>query len=132
MNQLVEKLITNIICTFFILYTQELNWVQNNSILLDSIVNLKKKKNQHRTFHLKKITATSTIIVSSHESSKNFITWTRPASTTIISDNHVSCKRKGLPSWRIFFISRKYLLRQDMSSLSINRLFLFRYLCYLK
>jgi hypothetical protein len=44
MNQLVEKLITNIICTFFILYTQELNWVQNNSILLDSIVNLKKKK----------------------------------------------------------------------------------------
>jgi hypothetical protein len=45
MNQRVEKLITNIICTtFFILYTQELNWVQNNSILLDSIVNLKKKK----------------------------------------------------------------------------------------
>jgi hypothetical protein len=45
MNQLVEKLITNIICTtFFILYTQELNWVQNNSILLDSIVNLKKSK----------------------------------------------------------------------------------------
>jgi hypothetical protein len=45
MNKLVEKLITNIICTtFFILYIQELNWVQNNSILLDSIVNLKKKK----------------------------------------------------------------------------------------
>jgi hypothetical protein len=47
MNQLVEKLITNIIRTtffIFILYTQELNWVQNNSILLDSIVNLKKKK----------------------------------------------------------------------------------------
>jgi hypothetical protein len=45
MNQLVEKLITNIICTtFFILYTQELNWVQNNSILLDSIVNLNKNK----------------------------------------------------------------------------------------
>jgi hypothetical protein len=45
MNQLVEKLITNIIRTFFIfiLYT-ELNWVQNNSILLDSIVNLKKIK----------------------------------------------------------------------------------------
>jgi hypothetical protein len=44
MYQLVEKLITNIICTtFFILYTQELNWVQNNSILLDSIVNIKKK-----------------------------------------------------------------------------------------
>jgi hypothetical protein len=41
MNKLAEKLITNIICTFFIsiLYTQELNWVQNNSILLDSIVN---------------------------------------------------------------------------------------------
>jgi hypothetical protein len=35
MNQLVEKLITNIIRTtffIFILYTQELNWVQNNSI----------------------------------------------------------------------------------------------------
>jgi hypothetical protein len=30
MNKLVEKLITNIICTFFIFYTQELNWVQNN------------------------------------------------------------------------------------------------------
>jgi hypothetical protein len=47
MNKLVEKLITNIICiTFFIfiLYIQELNWVQNNSILLDSIVNLKKNK----------------------------------------------------------------------------------------
>jgi hypothetical protein len=45
MNQLVQKLITNIICTtFFILYTQELNWVQNNLILLDSIVNLKKNK----------------------------------------------------------------------------------------
>jgi hypothetical protein len=134
MNQLVEKLITNIICTtFFILYTQELNWVQNNSILLDSILNLK-KKNKIITPHFspKKITVTSTIIVSSHESGKNFITWTRPASTTIISNNHVSCKRKGLPSWRIFFISRKYLLRQDMSSLSINRLFLFRYLCYLK
>jgi hypothetical protein len=43
MNKLVEKLITNIICTFFILYIQELNWVQNNSILLDAIVNLKKK-----------------------------------------------------------------------------------------
>jgi hypothetical protein len=132
MNKLVEKLITNIICTFFIFifYTQELNWVQNNSILLDSIVNL--KKNQHRTFHLKKITVTSTKIDSSHESGKNFITWTWPASTTIIYNNHVSCKRKGLPSWRIFFISRKYLLRQVMSSLSINRLFLFRYLCYLK
>jgi hypothetical protein len=40
-----------------ILYIQELNWVQNNSILLDSIVNLKKKlkqNNHHRTFHLKK------------------------------------------------------------------------------
>jgi hypothetical protein len=38
MNKLVEKLITNIICTtffIFILYMQELNWVQNNSILLD-------------------------------------------------------------------------------------------------
>jgi hypothetical protein len=49
MNKLVEKLITNIICTtffIFILYIQELNWVQNNSILLDSIVNLKKKKNK--------------------------------------------------------------------------------------
>jgi hypothetical protein len=113
MNQLVEKLITNIIRTtffIFILYTQELNWVQNNSILLDSIVNFKKIKqnNQHRTFHLKKIKVTSTIIVSSHESGKNFITWTWPASTTIISNNHISCKRKGLPSWRISFISRKY------------------------
>jgi hypothetical protein len=41
-----------------ILYIQELNWVQNNSILFDSIVNLKKKKlkqnNHQRTFHLKK------------------------------------------------------------------------------
>jgi hypothetical protein len=47
MNKLVEKLITNIICTtFFILYIQELNWVQNNSILLDAIVNLKKKQNK--------------------------------------------------------------------------------------
>jgi hypothetical protein len=47
MNKLVDKLITNIICTtffIFILYTQELNWVQNNSLLLDSIVNLKKIK----------------------------------------------------------------------------------------
>jgi hypothetical protein len=35
MNKLVEKVITNIICTFFIfiLYIHELNWVQNNSIL---------------------------------------------------------------------------------------------------
>jgi hypothetical protein len=50
MNKLVEKLITNIICTtffIFILYIQELNWVQNNSILLDSIVNLKKKNNHN-------------------------------------------------------------------------------------
>jgi hypothetical protein len=58
MNKLVEKLITNIICTtffIFILYIQEFNWVQNNSILLDSIVNLKKKikeNNHQRTFHL--------------------------------------------------------------------------------
>jgi hypothetical protein len=45
MNKLVEKVITNIICTtFFILYIHELNWVQNNSILLDSIVNLNKNK----------------------------------------------------------------------------------------
>jgi hypothetical protein len=47
MNKLVKKLVTNIICTqffIFILYIQELNWVQNNSILLDSIVNLKKNK----------------------------------------------------------------------------------------
>jgi hypothetical protein len=46
MNKLVENLITNIICTTFfiyILYIQEFNWVQNNSILLDSIVNLKNK-----------------------------------------------------------------------------------------
>jgi hypothetical protein len=44
MNKLVENLITNIICTtFFILYIQEFHWVQNNSILLDSIVNLKNK-----------------------------------------------------------------------------------------
>jgi hypothetical protein len=50
MNKLVEKLITNIICTtFFILYIQELNWVQNNSILLDSIVNLKKKKKKKKS-----------------------------------------------------------------------------------
>jgi hypothetical protein len=54
-----------------------------------------KKKNHHRTFHLKKITVTSTKIDSSHESGKNFITWTWPASTTIIYNNHVSCKRKG-------------------------------------
>jgi hypothetical protein len=71
-----------------------------------------KQNNQHRTFQLKKITVTSTKIDSSHESGKNFITWTWPASTTIIYNNHVSCKRKGLPSWRIFFISHKYLLRQ--------------------
>jgi hypothetical protein len=52
MNKLVEKLITNIICTtFFILYIQELNWVQNNSILLDSIVNFKKKKKKKSTAH---------------------------------------------------------------------------------
>jgi hypothetical protein len=47
MNKLVEKVITNIICTTFficILYIHELNWVQNNSILLDSIVNLNKNK----------------------------------------------------------------------------------------
>jgi hypothetical protein len=81
-----------------ILYIQELNWVQNNSILFDSIVNLKKKKlkqnNHHRTFHLKK-KVTSTKIDSSYEIGKNFITWTWPASTTIIYNNHVSCKRKG-------------------------------------
>jgi hypothetical protein len=45
--------------------------------------------------HIKKITVTSTKIDSSHESGKNFITWTWPASTTIIYNNHVSCKRKG-------------------------------------
>jgi hypothetical protein len=48
-----------------------------------------------RTFHLKIITVTSTKIDSSHESGKNVITWTWPASTTIIYNNHVSCKRKG-------------------------------------
>jgi hypothetical protein len=57
-----------------ILYIQELNWVQNNSILFDSIVNLKKKKlkqnNHHRTFHLKK-KVTSTKIDSSYEIGKN-------------------------------------------------------------
>jgi hypothetical protein len=45
--------------------------------------------------HIQKITVTSTKIDSSHESGKNFITWTWPASTTIIYNNHVSCKRKG-------------------------------------
>jgi hypothetical protein len=45
MNKLVEKLITNIICTFFIFYTQELNWVQNN---------LKKKKQSTPHFSPKK------------------------------------------------------------------------------
>jgi hypothetical protein len=35
------KLITNIICTFFIFYTQELNWVQNK----------KKKKTKQSTPH---------------------------------------------------------------------------------
>jgi hypothetical protein len=47
MNKLVEKVITNIICTTFfilILYIHELNWVPNKSILLDSIVNLNKNK----------------------------------------------------------------------------------------
>jgi hypothetical protein len=47
MNKLVEKVITNIVCTtffIFILYIHELNWVQNNSLLLDSIVNLNKNK----------------------------------------------------------------------------------------
>jgi hypothetical protein len=42
MNKLVEKLITNIICTFFIFYTQELNWVQSN---------LKKNKTKQLTPH---------------------------------------------------------------------------------
>jgi hypothetical protein len=57
--------------------------VQNNSIILDLIVNLKKnKQNSHRTFHLKE-TMTATKIDSSHESGKNFITWAWPASTTI-------------------------------------------------
>jgi hypothetical protein len=42
MNKLVEKLITNIICTFFIFYTQELNWVQNNK---------KKNKTKQSTPH---------------------------------------------------------------------------------
>jgi hypothetical protein len=87
MNKLVEKLITNIIRTFFIFYTQELNWVQNN---LKKI----KQNNQHRTFHLKKITVTSTKIDSSHESGKNFITWTWPASTTIIYNNHYLAREK--------------------------------------
>jgi hypothetical protein len=69
MNKLVEKVITNIICTtffIFILYIHELNWVQNNSILLDSIVNLNR--------NTKKNTVTLTKIDSSHESGKNFIT----------------------------------------------------------
>jgi hypothetical protein len=45
MNKLVEIVTTNIICTtFFILYIHELNWVQNKSILLESIVNLNKNK----------------------------------------------------------------------------------------
>jgi hypothetical protein len=76
-----------------ILYIQELNWVQNNSILFDSIVNLKKKFKQNN-HHLKK-KVTSTKIDSSYEIGKNFITWTWPALTTIIYNNHVSCKRKG-------------------------------------
>jgi hypothetical protein len=48
MNKLVEKLIGNKyymynIFYFYFIHTG-LNWVQNNSILLDSIVNLKKNK----------------------------------------------------------------------------------------
>jgi hypothetical protein len=53
-----------------------------------------KQNNQHRTFHLKKITVTSTKIDSSHESGKNFITWTWPASTTIIYNNHYLAREK--------------------------------------
>jgi hypothetical protein len=50
-------------------YTRELNWVQNNSIFLDSIVNLTKiNKN----------------LITVHESGKNVITWAWPTSTTII------------------------------------------------
>jgi hypothetical protein len=50
--------------------------------------------------HIKKITVTSTIIVSSHESGKNFITWTRPASTTIISNNQ---KRSPFLAYFFYF-----------------------------
>jgi hypothetical protein len=59
-------------------HTQELNWVQNNSIFLDSIVNLKIINkiliSHHRTFHLK----------NDSDSDKKVITWAWPASTTII------------------------------------------------
>jgi hypothetical protein len=59
--------------------------MQNNSIFLDSIVNLTKinKKPYHRTFHLKN-DSDSDKTDSSHESGKNVITWAWPTSTTII------------------------------------------------
>jgi hypothetical protein len=69
-----------------IVHTQELNWVQ-----IQSLIKKKKNKTHHRTFHLKKCTVTATKIDSSHESSKNFITWAWPASTTIIYNNSVLC-----------------------------------------
>jgi hypothetical protein len=57
--------------------------VQNNSIFLDSIVNLTKINKNHRTFHLKN-DSDSDKTDSSHESGKNVITWAWPTSTTII------------------------------------------------
>jgi hypothetical protein len=68
--------------------------VQNNSIFLNSIVNLTKikKKSHHRTFHLKN-DSDSDKTDSSHESGKNFITWAWPASTTIIYNNPVQYLR---------------------------------------
>jgi hypothetical protein len=64
--------------------------VQNNSIFLDSIVNLKKiNKTLITALFTKKTTVTATKIDSSHESGKNFITWVWPASTIIIYNNTV-------------------------------------------
>jgi hypothetical protein len=59
--------------------------VQNNSIFLDSIVNLTKTNKNliDRTFHLKN-DSDSDKTDSSHESGKNVITWAWPTSTTII------------------------------------------------
>jgi hypothetical protein len=45
-------------------------------------------------FSPKKITVTWTKVDSSHESGKNFITWTWLASTTIIYNNHYLAREK--------------------------------------
>jgi hypothetical protein len=64
--------------------------VQNNSIFVNSIVNLKKiNKILVTALFTLKMTVTATKIDSSHESGKNFVTWAWPTSTTIIYNNPV-------------------------------------------